>query len=87
MEKLTVTEARNNFMKLPSTTAREKVIAVTRRNQEVMAIMSWDLYEGLLETLEILADPELIKNLKKARRDIESNKTCSVDEARKRLGL
>ena len=26
-----------------------------------MAVMSWELYEGLLETLEVLSDPELIK--------------------------
>ena len=40
--------------------------AITRRNKEVMAVMSWELYEGLLETLEVLSDPELMKHLRTA---------------------
>ncbi|MBW1735702.1 MAG: type II toxin-antitoxin system Phd/YefM family antitoxin [Deltaproteobacteria bacterium] len=46
MERLNITEARKRFMRLPEETARQQIIAVTRRNQEVMALMSWDLYEG-----------------------------------------
>jgi len=35
-------------MKLPDEAAKHEVLAVTRRNKEVMAVMSWELYEGLL---------------------------------------
>ena len=87
MEKLTITEARNTFMKLPDKTADNQIIAVTRRNKEVMAIMSWELYEGLLETVEILADPELMGNIKKGLEEIKSGKTYTLEESRKRLGL
>jgi hypothetical protein len=52
-----------------------------------MAIMSWELYEGLLETLDILADSELMENLKKAFRDTSSGRTYSIEKARERLGL
>jgi prevent-host-death family protein len=55
MEKIPITEARNKFMKLPEEAAKHKILAVTRRNKEVMVVMSWELYEGLLETLEVLA--------------------------------
>lgn len=87
MERLSITEARKSFMKLPQSTEKQKIIAVTRRNQEVMAIMSWELYEGLLETLEILTDSELMENLKKALRDSSSGKVYSIEQARERLGL
>lgn len=53
MQKLSITEARNNFMKLPAQTAKHEIIlAVTRRNREVMAIMSWAQVESgvLLKT-------------------------------------
>ena len=40
MERLTITEARNRFMKLPDETTVNLIIAVTRRNKEVMAMMS-----------------------------------------------
>ncbi len=75
MERLRITEARKTFMKLPQTAKKDQIIAFTRRNQEVMAIMSWELYEGLLETLEILTDPELMGHLKKALRDTSAGKT------------
>ncbi len=87
MQKLTITEARNKFMKLPDEAANNQIIAITRRNKEVMAVMSWQLYEGLLETIEILADPELMKNLKKGIEEIKSGKTHTIEEARKRLRL
>ena len=87
MQKLTITEARNKFMKLPDEAASNQIIAITRRNKEVLAVMSWELYEGLLETLEILADPQLMQNLKKGVEDIRSGKTYSIEESRKRLGL
>ena len=87
MQKLTITEARNRFMKLPDDTAGNQIIAVTRRNKEVMAVMSWELYEGLLETIEILADAKLMSDIKKGIKDIESGKTYTIEESRKRLGL
>jgi len=87
MERLSITEARKSFMKLPQTIDKQQIIAVTRRNQEVMAIMSWELYEGLLETLDILADSELMENLKKAFRDTSSGRTYSIEDVRERLGL
>jgi len=87
VERLTITEARNRFMKLPDQTAGNQIIAVTRRNKEVMAMMSWELYEGLLETIEILADQELMKNIKRGIKEIKSGKTYTIEESRKSLGL
>lgn len=87
MQKITITQARNRLMKLPDETADNEIIAVTRRNKEVMALMSWELYEGLLETIEILADSEFMGQIKKGLEEIESGKTYSVEEARNRLGL
>ena len=87
MQRLTITEARKGFMKLADKTKGNQVIAVTKRNKEVMAVMSWDLYEGLLETMEILADPELMGDIKRGMDEIKSGKTYSIEESRRRLGL
>ena len=87
MQKLTITEARNKFMKLPDETTDNQIIAVTRRNKEVLAVMSWELYEGLLETIEILADQELMENIKRGMEEIKSGKTYTIEESRKRLRL
>ncbi len=87
MEKLTITEARNRFMKLPDQASKDQVIAVTRRNKEVLAVLSWDLYEGLMETLEIMSDPKLMKLLKNGLKDVKVGRTHSLSAAHERLGL
>ena len=87
MQKLTITEARNKLMKLPEEAPTNEIIAITRRNKEIMALMSWELYEGLLETMEILGDPELMKDLKKGIEQVRSDKTHTLKQARKRLRL
>jgi len=87
MQKIPITEARNNFMKLPDQVEKEQIIAVTRRNKEVMAVISWELYEGLLETIEVLSDPKLMRNLKKGMEDVKAGRTHSLSETHERLGL
>ena len=87
MERIPITEARNRFMKLPDQTAKDQILAITRRNKEVMAVMSWELYEGLLETLEVLSDPELMNHLKKGIDDVKAGRTRSLSQAYERLGL
>jgi antitoxin YefM len=87
MEKIPITEARNKFMKLPEEAAKYKILAVTRRNKEVMAVMSWELYEGLLETLEVLSDPKLMNHLKKGKEDVKAGRVRSLSEAYERLGF
>jgi PHD/YefM family antitoxin component YafN of YafNO toxin-antitoxin module len=46
-----------------------------------MAVMSWELYEGLLETLEILSDREVMNDLKRGIEDVKAGKTHSLKEA------
>ena len=87
MQKIPITEARNKFMKLPDQAAKHQILAVTRRNKEVMAVMSWELYEGLIETLEVMADPELMKLLKKGVDDVKAGRTHSLSKAYERLGF
>ena len=87
MQTIPITEARNKFMKLPDQAAKDQVIAVTRRNKEIMAVMSWEMYEGLLETLEVLSDRELMNNLRKGVEDVKAGRTHSLSEACERLGL
>lgn len=58
---LTITEAREQLTKLPDQFAEEQApepVTVTRHGEPVLAILPWELYESLVETLEILSDPE-----------------------------
>jgi len=43
-------------------------------------LLSVEEYEGLLETLEILADAELMKNIQRGLEDLESGRIVGHDE-------
>jgi len=60
---------------------------ITRRGKPEVVMMSIDDYEGLLETLEIESDPELMKRLKKAEEDMKKGKGKTLEQIHKELGI
>ncbi len=59
---------------------------VTKRGKPEVVMMSIEDYEGLLETIEIESNPQLVKELKRASQECKKGKGVSLEEARKRLG-
>jgi len=85
---VTISEVRNNLTRLPARFMKEPVaIEITRRGRPVMALLPWDLYESLVETLDVLADEEVVKALRRSVRDIRKGKTHSTAEIERKLGL
>ena len=83
-------DARKRLTSLPeefSQTPELGAIAVTRRGKPVLAVLSWDLYESLLETMEVMGDPELMKALRRGAQDIAAGRLATSDEVRRDLGL
>jgi PHD/YefM family antitoxin component YafN of YafNO toxin-antitoxin module len=89
MIQLTISEARTEFPDLPKKLAREPEHAavITRRGQPVLAILPWEFYESLVETLEVLSDSELMAELRESVTDIERGRLLSHEELGSRLGL
>ena len=85
---LSITEARRQLPSLPDR-LREKpaAIAITKREKPVLAIMPWDLYESIIETLEIMGDAELMEALRKSIRDVEEGRTFTMEEIELELKL
>ena len=80
-EKLTITKARDMLMQLPDALAKSnEAIPLTRRGQPVMALMAWDLFETIQETLEILSDEELMVALRRSIRQADEGKTIPFEE-------
>lgn len=74
---LSIIEARKKLTSIPELFEQEAdldVVAVTRRGKPVMAILSWDLYEALEETLEVLGDEELMTQLRKSVAEMKKGK-------------
>jgi antitoxin YefM len=60
-------------------------LIITDKGQAEAVLLSADDFEGLLETLEILSDTELVQRLVEAEAEFASGGGHSLDEVRERL--
>jgi antitoxin YefM len=60
---------------------------ITRRGRPVLAVMPWELYESLVETLEILGDPDMLSALRNSLEDLKRGRVVSNREAKTRLRI
>ncbi len=78
--------ARRSLTKLPERLeARPATVAVTRRGKPVLAIMTWDDYEAILETLDVLSDDEATEQLRHSIQEVKEGKAIPWEEAKSRL--
>jgi prevent-host-death family protein len=87
-ETLSMMEARGKLTGLPEEFERHPetgAITVTRRGKPVLAVMPWELYDSITETLEILSDEKLMKTLRKSLREARKGRTYSMAEVKKKL--
>jgi len=88
MTELTIYEARKALLDLPEKLARapERAVTITRRGRPVLAVLPWELYESIVETLDILGDAEMVKALRESLEDLDRGRVVTNAEAKKRLG-
>ena len=85
-EEIPMVEARRDLTKLPERLETSPAtLAVTRRGKPVLAIMAWEDYEAILETLEVLSDEDAVKQLRRSIQDVEQGKILSWEKAKARL--
>ncbi|TKB72827.1 MAG: type II toxin-antitoxin system Phd/YefM family antitoxin [Nitrospira sp.] len=78
-----ISEARHELTSLPERLTKEPgAIAVTRRGKPVLAVMPWDLYQSLAETLEIMGDEDLMAALRKSIKEVEEGKVLLWKQSR-----
>ena len=89
MIQLTISEARRGLLDLPRRLARapEHAVTITRRGRPVLAVMPWDFYESIVETLEVLSDADAVSALRESLEDLRRGRLVSNEEAKKRLGV
>ena len=81
---MSITEARTKLTSLHGETLRE-TITVTNRGKPVLAMMDYEMYESLFETLAILSDPELSKALRKSIKEVKEGKLIPFDKVKEEL--
>jgi antitoxin YefM len=86
-KELTTVDARRKLTKLPEELgAKPATVAVTRRGKPVLAIMTWEDYQAILETLEILNDDKAVEQLRHSIKEVKEGKMIPWKEAKARLG-
>jgi len=84
---MSISEARDQLTRLSDELAQShEAVTVTRRNEPVLAILPWDLYEVIMETLEVMSDVDLMAALRQSVEDIAAGRTLSLDELERDLG-
>lgn len=89
-ESLPIIEARSKLSSLPERLEQDPsigAIAITRRGKPVMALMSWELYESIAETLEVMGDEELMSALRKSVQEVDASRTVSWKTVKEKLDL
>ena len=79
---LPITKVKKEFLDvIKEMVEEESTITVTKNGMPVGVLMTSERYEGLLETIEILADPKIVKALKASERDFRAGKVHTHKDA------
>ena len=88
MRALPITEAREALTSLPDKlNATHETITVTRRGKPVLAILPWEEYEALTETLDIMADKSLMAELRQSLKEAKQGKLIPWERVKRKLEL
>ena len=83
-------EARKGLTNLPEVFQKDPqlgAVAVTRRGKAVLAVLPWEFYESLVETLEVLSDEKLMTALKKSLKELKAGKLIPWEKVKADLAL
>jgi prevent-host-death family protein len=88
LSNIPITEARHELTSLPEKLTQEGgTLAITRRGKPVLAVMTWQHYEAILETLEILGDSHLMANLRQGIVEAKSEQGLDWESVKANLDL
>jgi PHD/YefM family antitoxin component YafN of YafNO toxin-antitoxin module len=87
-ERMSIVKARAMLTQLPELlSAENRAVALTRRGKPVLALMPWELFESIVETMEIMGDAEMMETLRRSIRDVQEGNLVSIEEGKAELGI
>ena len=88
MEQIPIVKARAILPRLSERLAAEdRAVAVTRHGKPVLAVMPWNLFESIVETMEIMGDPDTMAALRRGIKDIQAGNLVPIEQVKADLGL
>jgi len=89
MRRLSMAEAREQLTRLPEILSEDDETAaamITRHGKPVLAVLPWDVYESIVETLDILSDKELMASVHEGIADVDEGRVIPLADALAELG-
>jgi len=83
---LDISEARKQLNSLDERLKDERVIYITRHNKKAFAVVDVDYLSAVIETIEILNDPEALRMLQQSIKEIRAGRLHDHDDVEKELG-
>jgi PHD/YefM family antitoxin component YafN of YafNO toxin-antitoxin module len=87
VKQMSISETRKKITSLESELSFDDTISVTNHGKEVFALLRWDTYESIAETLDIISDDKLMDDLKKGIQQIKDNKLIDFEVLRNELNV
>ena len=79
-------QARSKLTSLPRELHNKDTLTITSRGKPVLAVIPWDLFDSMMETLDIMGDEKLMKMIRQGIKEMKEGKGIPWEEAERRLG-
>ncbi len=83
IKQLSISETRKKITSLETDLSYEDTITITNHGKEIFALLRWDTYESITETLEILSDESALADLKIALQQVKNNEFVDFEDFKK----
>jgi prevent-host-death family protein len=85
---LSITDARDKLMQIANELESHAVdlVVISKRGRPAMAVLPYDVYESIIETLEILSDEEQLAALRESMREAAADEVEDFDDVLAELG-
>ena len=85
-ENIPIVQARAMLSQLPERlSAENRAAALTRHGKPVLAVMPWELFESIMETMEIMGDADMMAALRQGIEDIHEGNLIPLDQVKAEL--
>ncbi len=87
VKQMSISETRRKITSLEDELSYEDTISVTNHGKEIFALLRWDTYESIAETLEIISDEDSFADLKKGIQQVHNGELIDFEEFKKNLNV
>ena len=84
---MSIEQAQNDLPSLPDRFDRDPdlIVSVTCDGKPTMALLSREHYESLIETLEVMADADLMSALRQSAKDVAEGRTTDWESVKAKM--